>query len=123
MYSVQHFAARVGVTPRQARKFLRATGVQATGGRYEFTRDDLDRLEVAYRRVVPVAIIEDEDPTPPGLAISMLRDRENRAVFAKLRRDRLRRLELQMREAGVSLAQLSDDALVETGRALSMGDR
>lgn len=121
MYSVQHIAARLGITPRQVRKYLRTLGDHTPGARYEFSHHELERIVSQYAASRPAGV-ETTDTSAPGLPVAWLRDRSQRARFHRLRLERLERLEEQMKARGVSLGQLDESALVVTGRVLSLKD-
>lgn len=120
MYTVQHIAARLGITPRQVRKYLRTVGDRTPGARYEFTRHDVDRIVQQYNLDYSPVWDAPADTSAPGLPVAALRDGSQRERFYALRRDRVGRLEELMRARGVALGQLDDHALVVTGRALSL---
>lgn len=121
MYSVQHAAARLGVTPRDLRKWLRASGWDHTrGARYEFTRADLDRLEDRYRSSRRDPVSDDVDDSAPGLPAALLRDPAARDRFHTLRAERIRRLDEQVRAAGLSVPRMSERTLLITNRAIGV---
>ena len=122
MYTVQHVAARLGITPRQVRKYLRTLGDHTPGARYEFTRHDVDRIAKQYNLDHPAVWDVPTDDSAPGLPVALLRDCSQRERFYALRRDRVARLEELMRARGISLGQLDEHSLIVTGRALSLKD-
>lgn len=120
MYTVQHVAARLGITPRQTRKYLRTIGDHTPGARYEFTRHDVDRIVKQYNTDHPAVWDAPEDTSAPGLPVAALRDCRQRDRFHALRRDRAARLDELLKARGMSLGQLDEHSLIVTGRALSL---
>ena len=117
LYTAQHIAARLGITPRQLRKFLRSIDVRTSGTRYEFTHREVAQICDRYLATHTHAC-GDHDTSPPGLPVAMLHDtsRQAREQFAALRRERLARLDRQVRVRGMSLGQLDENSLLVTGR-------
>ncbi len=119
MFTVQHVASRLGITPRQARKFLRTLNHAHTpGARYEFTAAQLDVIEADYQRH-EVRVPLETDPSEPGLPVEFLTDPQRREDFVRLRRARIARLNHDVQRAGLSVPQMTV-ALVSTGRALAV---
>jgi predicted transcriptional regulator len=119
MYTVQHLAYRLGMTPKQVRKYLRSLGGYSSGVRYEFTHRELEQIVAQYNSRV-ASETNAVDPSAPGLPVSALRDSSQRARFLALREERLARLEQQVRASGIALGQLSNKSLIDTGRMNSL---
>lgn len=120
-------AARVvGIAPKDFRAFLRKSklGVGA-GSQYDFSYEQVMELKELYwnrpttkRNVnlVPWQVQGGRE----ALDVSLLNDPRARARFIAERKARNENLEARLRELGLTVPQMTADALVRTGRALSL---
>ncbi|AWY05222.1 MerR-like helix-turn-helix DNA binding protein [Gordonia phage Margaret] len=116
----------IGITPRQLRAFLRRNPSILTrnDAPYSLTADDIERVRDAYWGDRPIADPEDvsDDDDSTRLTIADLRNPSMREQFEALRRERAQRLDHLLRVKHMTVAQMSEHALVSTGRALAIGD-
>ena len=119
MYNTHHLAARLGITPRQARKFFRAIGFHSPGARYELSRQDIDNLVEQYDHMLQGKCQQDRDDSNPGLPVEALYDPTQRKRFEQLRKQRLQRLDELLAEHKLTIGHMTH-TLEATGRILSM---
>lgn len=118
---VNEAAAIIGIKPATLRKFLRGQGTPTQRGaraRYEFTAAEVYELRDRFFNKQPLVTSEYVDDSAPGLPVEALRDHSMRNRFQALRRERSARLDALLRERQMTVAQMSDESLISTGRIL-----
>lgn len=116
-------AARIiGITPRQLRSFLRSTGTYAgSGSRYEFSHEEVESLSRQYWATQPSQMTRSttEWTGTDGLPTQWLRDKTHESEFIAERQSRLERMSKRLREAGLSVPQMTERDLAINMRALA----
>ena len=116
----------VGVTPKQLRAFLRtrtdlAPAPQA-GKQYDFSLEQVEIIKDEYWDTRQVRRTKEEwlDTDAPGMKLEDLANPTTREQFTALRRERAQRLDALLRNAGLSLGQMSEERLLANGRVLNL---
>lgn len=121
-------AARIiGIKPKTLRTFLRSqnTGV-GSGARYEFSHEEVEQLGRAYWATQPSPTDDDtrtngwlSDGGNKGLPVDWMNDPEKQATFLAERKERVERLGARLREVGLDVPQMTEQALKINGRAMA----
>lgn len=123
-------AEMIGIDPKPFRDFVRKNTdlldpinrERGSGAVYDFSLDEVDRLKTAYwnRRKRTRKTPQDTFQDTPGLPLAAIGDPSMKERFQALREARSRRLDAQMKKAGMTLPQMSEARLVANGRALAL---
>lgn len=117
----------MGITPKELRIFLRANAAEfpapEAGKQYDLTLEQVEQIRTRYwelkeRFAIPTT--EMLGSNDPGLSLEDLANPSAREQFTALRRERAQRLEKLLRDAQMTLPQMSDDRLLANGRILSL---
>lgn len=120
---VNDAATIIGIRPTALRKFLRTHSIDTPRGshaRYEFTMEQVQTIREQYWAENGGTVVHraEEPADAPGMPVHALTDPAQRQAFRELRRARNARLDVQMREARMTLPQMSNAYLAATGRIL-----
>lgn len=120
-------AARIiGITPKALRIFLRKRNgaLLGHGRQYEFSHDEVEQLKEEYweqnnKPRKSKSRVWLGDGGNKGLPTDWVADPEKQAVFLAERKDRVERLSARLREVGLDVPQMTEQALAANGRAMA----